>query len=116
MTTFVWTGRSAVILAVTAWFAAAAPGQAAFDPGVEAKNFSKTQERQAIYDTPEYQAKLRTVSNDNGTAAAATQAKDPERQFIGNLCWHYGDACAGDVRLYDWGPKGYGIVQPVLFT
>ena len=43
-------------------------------------------------------------------------AKDPERQFMGDLCWNGSDGCAGDVRLYDWGPKGYGIVQPVLFT
>src|SRR5204862_904397 len=24
--------------------------------------------------------------------------------------------CAGDARLYDWGPKGYGMVKPVLYT
>jgi hypothetical protein len=93
-----------------------APAVAAFDPGVEAKNFSKTQERQAIYDTPEYQAKLNAVSQQNFTDALAAQAKDPERQFAGNLCANGGQACAGDVRLNDWGPKGYGIVQPVLFT
>ena len=25
-------------------------------------------------------------------------------------------ACAGDIRLNNWGPKGYGLVTPVLFT
>jgi dienelactone hydrolase len=94
----------------------AVPAVAAFDPGVEAKNFSKTQERQAIYDTPEYQARLRSQSTTNQADALAMAAKDPERQFTGDLCWNGSDGCAGDVRLYDWGPKGYGIVQPVLFT
>jgi dienelactone hydrolase len=94
----------------------AVPAVAAFDPGVEAKNFSKTQERQAIYDTPEYQAQLRSQSTKNQADALAMQAKDPERQFVGDLCWNMSDGCAGDVRLYDWGPNGYGIVQPVLFT
>ena len=27
-----------------------------------------------------------------------------------------GDGCAGDARLYNWQAKGYGVVQPVLFT
>ena len=44
------------------------------------------------------------------------QATDPERNFIGHLCASGDDGCAGDVRLYDWQAKGYGIVQPVLFT
>lgn len=96
--------------------AAAAPAQAAFDPAVEAKNFSKTQERQRIYDTPEYQARLRTISQQNFTNAVAIQAKDPEREFVSDLCWNGGDGCAGDVRLYDWQANGYGIVEPVLFT
>ena len=108
---------NAGLLALAATLAlAAVPASAAFDPGVEAKNFSKTQERQRIYDTPEYQERLRLQTNQNFMDATAMQAKDPERQFIGNLCWQNGDGCAGDVRLYDWGPKGYGVVQPVLFT
>jgi dienelactone hydrolase len=44
------------------------------------------------------------------------QATDPEREFVTDLCWNGNDGCAGDVRLYDWQTKGYGIVQPVLFT
>src|SRR5947199_418298 len=41
---------------------------------------------------------------------------DPERNFMGHLCATGEDGCAGDVRLYDWGPNGYGVVQKVLFT
>ena len=26
------------------------------------------------------------------------------------------DGCAGDARLYDWAPKGYGTVDKVLWT
>ena len=96
--------------------AVASPARAAFDPGVEASNFSKTEERQAIYDTPAYQARLRTQSNTNGTAALLAEAKDPEREFTSDLCWNGNDGCAGDVRLYDWEKNHNGIVEPVLFT
>ena len=45
------------------------------------------------------------------------QATDPERNFLGlHLCSTGDDGCAGDVRLYDWEAKGYGIVKKVLFT
>src|SRR4051794_25601139 len=103
-----------VAVVVTGVFAASAAG--AFDPVVEAKNYSKTGERAAIYDNPQYQAQLRTISAQNFAAATAIQAKDPEREFTTDLCWNGGDGCAGDVRLYDWQAKGYGIVRPVLFT
>jgi dienelactone hydrolase len=95
---------------------AAAPAAQAFDPGVEAQNYSKGQERQAIYNTPEYRALLAQISTQNEAAAVAMQAADPERNFQGHLCARGDDGCAGDVRLYDWQAKGYGIVQPVLFT
>jgi dienelactone hydrolase len=88
----------------------------AFDPIYEAKDFSKTLERARIYSTPEYQAKLREVGLQNRLNATLAQTRDPQRNFIGNLCATGEDGCAGDVRLYDWGPKGYGIVKPVLFT
>ena len=52
-----------------------------FDPIVEAKNFSKIEERQAIYNTPTYQLQLRTVERAERAAAAAEQANDPEREF-----------------------------------
>jgi dienelactone hydrolase len=87
-----------------------------FDPVVEAKNFSITQERQAIYDTPQYQAQLAEQSALNGTEALAAQASDPGRFFTNNLCWNGGNGCAGDVRLYNWEKNGYGIVRKVLFT
>ena len=88
----------------------------AFDPATEAQNFSKGQERQAIYLTPAYQAQLRQQSLVNEQAAAGAQAADPERVFAGDLCWSGTDGCAGDTRLYDWQAGGYGIVQPFLFT
>ena len=89
---------------------------AGLDPQVEAKNYSKVSERQTIYSTPQYQALLRTVGNDNQNAALAMQAADTDRKFAMDLCWNGNDGCAGDVRLYDWQTKGYGIVTPVLFT
>ena len=87
-----------------------------FDPVVEAQNYSKIEERQTIYDTPQYQLALRTISNQNFLNALATQAADPDREFVSDLCWNGGDGCAGDIRLYDWQSSGYGIVTPVLFT
>jgi dienelactone hydrolase len=88
----------------------------AFDPVVESQNYNKGQERQTIYNTPQYQAQLTQVSQQNEQQAAQAQATDPERQFQTDLCARGDNGCAGDVRLYDWGPKGYGTVQPVLFT
>ena len=93
-----------------------APSAAAFDPVVEAQNFNKGQERQTIYDTPQYQAQLFQISQQNEQQSLTAQATDPERQFSTNSCARYDGPCAGDVRLYDWGPKGYGLVKPVLFT
>ena len=88
----------------------------AFDPAAEAQNYGKGNERQAIYNTPDYQAKLRQVSIENRASAMAQQAADPERNFLAQLCATGEDGCAGDVRLYDWQAKNYGIVQKVLFT
>ena len=96
--------------------ATAAPAAAAFDPQVEAQNYSKIQERQTIYTTPEYQQLLTQVSAQNLQAALAIEARDPERQFMTDVCWNEGSGCAGDARLYDWGAKGYGIVRPVTWT
>src|SRR3954453_1958350 len=110
--------RRALALAATAvaagllWSPVAA---AAFDPAYEAKDYSKTLERARIYMTPEYQLRLRRQSIENNNQAILAQARDPERNFV-NLCANGFDGCAGDVRLYDWGPNGYGIVKPVLFT
>jgi dienelactone hydrolase len=101
---------------IAAALLAFAPAAHAFDPAVEAENFNKGNERQAIYDTPEYQALLRQVSVQNRVAATAMQAADPERDMLTHLCSTGEDGCAGDVRLYDWEAKGYGIVQKVLWT
>jgi len=110
--------RPARIALVTTLLAAlaAAPAHAALDPAVEAANYGKTLERQAIYDSPSGQARLREVSLRNGMAALAAQAADPEREFATDLCWNGHDGCAGDARLYEWQDGGHGIVEPVLFT
>ena len=102
------------VLVVPATSSAAPP--ATFEPLVEAQNFSITQQRQVIYDTPKYQAQLAADSASSLTEALATQASDPGRFFTNNLCWNRGNGCAGDIRLNDWVANGYGISQPVLFT
>jgi dienelactone hydrolase len=106
----------ALLIAVIGAAAASARPPGHFDPLVEARNYSITLQRQAIYDTPEYQAKLATVSVQNGERALQIQASDPERVFVDDVCWNQGNGCAGDIRLYDWQPAGYGLVRPVLFT
>jgi dienelactone hydrolase len=113
------------VRAIDRWFSGAvavaallvcAPAATAFDPAAEALNYNKGKERQAIYNTPEYQALLRQVSVQNRLAATAMQAADPERDMLTHLCSTGEDGCAGDVRLYDWQAKGYGIVEKVLWT
>ena len=89
---------------------------AAFDPAVEAQNYNKGNERQTIYDTPQYQQQLLQVSQANQQEALTAAADDPERQFLTDVCNNGGNGCAGDVRLYDWGPRRFGTVKPVLFT
>jgi len=109
--------RKLTVAGITAVVALAAASAAqAFDPVVEAENYSKGLERQSIYLTPDYQAKLRLISQQNGLNALKMQATDPAREFVSDLCWNGNDGCAGDIRLYNWQTKGYGIVQPVLFT
>jgi hypothetical protein len=87
-----------------------------FEPVLEAENFSITQQRQTIYDTPEYQAELAQQGLKNREEATLAQATDPERNFSGDLCYEGENGCAGDVRLYDWEKNGYGRVRKVLFT
>src|SRR5947209_630687 len=87
-----------------------------FSPTTEALNFSKVEERQAIYDTPGYQLLLRTISLRNVIAADAEQINDPGRQFQDHVCRSGDDGCAGDARLYFWQKDGYGVVEPVYFT
>ena len=91
-------------------------GAVTFSPSVEAKNYAITFERQAEYDTLGFQTKMLSVGTLNGAHAEYEQLADPGRNFVGDLCWSGFNACAGDVRLYDWATKHYGIVRPVLFT
>jgi hypothetical protein len=79
-----------------------------FNPVVEAENYSITQERQKIYDTPEYQAQLALQGAKNREEATLEQGDDPERFFTDDLCWEGENGCAGDVRLYNWGRNGTG--------
>src|SRR5207245_1007906 len=77
------------VLALIAGIGLLAPASAlGFDPVTEAQNYSKGQERQAIYLTPAYQAQLRLQSQVNGQAALLAQASDPERLFVTDLCWN----------------------------
>src|SRR3712207_7685069 len=88
---------------------AAAPASAAVsDPAAERDNRAKERERDAIHMTPQYQQRLSAVSQANTEEAARILAADPERNFLGNLCFTYGRACAGDVRLYQWEANGHG--------
>jgi dienelactone hydrolase len=87
-----------------------------FSPQQEATNFRITLERQAIYDTPAYQAALLASGALSTAAAMRTEIADPQRNFAGTLCWSLQSACAGDIRLNYWGARGYGVVRPVLFT
>ena len=95
--------RAMFALATLGILVVTVPQARAFDPAVEAKNFSKIEERQTIYNTAQYQALLRQVGAQNATEALTMQATDPERNFIGShLCATGDDGCAGDARLYDW--------------
>jgi len=117
-----WITRAAPAVATAAALGAlVAPGAAAkppttFDPVVEAQNFSITQQRQTIYDTPQYQTQLAADSAASTAHALAAEAADPGRFFTDDLCWNLANGCAGDIRLYDWATNGDGIVRPVLFT
>ena len=108
---------SALLVSLVTVAVSAAPAAAAnVDPVVEAKNYSITFQRAAEFSTPAYQSKLLTIGSRNGLTAIATQLKDPGRFFTNNLCWNGFNGCAGDIRLYDWGPKQYGLVRPVLLS
>lgn len=104
------------LLATACLVAPQAAGAATFNPAVEAKNYAITFERQAEYNTLGFQLKMATVGTLNGAHAEYEQLADPGREFVTDLCWSGFNACAGDVRLYDWATRHYGIVRPVLFT
>jgi hypothetical protein len=87
------------ILVVLAVLISATPARAALDPIVEAKNYSKTLERQALYDSPAGRLLLTQVTQQNLVGALQAAVNDPEREFMSDLCWN---GCAGDARLYKW--------------
>jgi dienelactone hydrolase len=105
----------AALLAAVA-VAPAAGAAAPLNPVTELRNYSITLERQAVYDTVPYQLQLAVIGTSSAAKALATQLHDPGREFLTDLCWSLQSGCAGDIRLYNWGPKGYGLVEPVLFT
>jgi len=95
--------------------ALAAPAHA-FDPAVEARNFSKTEERnQHIVLTPEFQARLAQQNVDGLAELVEIETTDPERE-PSNICSTRQQECAGDVRFYDWADDGFGLMEPLLFT
>lgn len=106
---------AAVACAVAVLLCAAAPA-GAFDRAQEFRNYSKVAERLSEFNTPGYQIDLLGSSARTFLDGIVTQAADPQRLFLTDLCWSNGLACAGDVRLNDWESKGYGKVEPVLFT
>src|ERR1700738_1603398 len=83
------------------YFAVVAPASA-FDILTDQQNFSKTQERQTIYLTPQYTLLLTKVSTQNEADSLAAGARDPQRNFHTNVCARADSGCAGDARLYDW--------------
>lgn len=87
-----------------------------FNPAQEALNFAVIEERQKIYDTPQYQLDLTADGIQSGNAALTAEAADPGRFFTDDLCWNLWNGCAGDIRLNNWATNGYGLVRPVLFT
>ncbi len=86
-----------------------------FDPAREDRNFSKTRERQAEHQAPEYQARAREVLVADSAAFAQELARDPERRPAA-LCTVHHSGCQGDARLYDWAKKTGGTSIPVTFT
>jgi hypothetical protein len=112
----VWLIASVLAVAALPVSQVAAKPPSSFNPVVEAENFSITQQRQTTYDTPQYQEQLAVDSATSTAQATSAEANDPERFFTDDLCWNLSNGCAGDIRLNDWGPNGYGIVRPILFT
>ena len=93
-----------------------ASAAAAFDPIVEAKNYSKIYERwNHEVSKPEYQTLLAQQFVKGAAEIAQINLNDPERNPT-NLCSTHQEGCAGDVRLYNWGDAGFGIQLPVLWT
>lgn len=107
-------GSIAVLLVALAFVAADAGAQESFSERDE-MNRAKSGERAAEHQTPEYQAELDKREQENAQSLATTLAADPERNPA-TVCAIGGNACAGDVRLYDFEERGRGIARPVLWT
>ncbi len=86
-----------------------------FNAQVELTNFSITLQRAAVTDRLSYQLLLRRIGLRNEAASLQIQRRDPARSYP-DLCGNGMDGCAGDVRLYNWQSKHFGIVRPFLFT
>lgn len=106
-------GAIAVALAA---LLACATHAAAFDAVRDAANVAKGGEREQVWGQPDYQAQLAIEGQRTQTEAALTAARDPERNFLSDLCNSKAQACAGDIRLNQWTANGYGLVDRVLWT
>jgi dienelactone hydrolase len=107
---------SLVSLVAAMTLLAASPAYA-FDPLVEALNFSKITERQIhLTSKPEFQARMAEQNAQDTVEYPQIVLADPERDFTQHICSHRTFECAGDVRFYDWDRDGHGVVRPVLFT
>ncbi len=88
----------------------------AFDAQREASNLLKTQERfRYDHSSPEYQLGLRVEGAREALELAALLVGSPGRNPL-TLCAVHNDGCAGDVRMYDWGRRGLGLVVPVEYA
>ena len=110
-----WLGSIAVLLVALALGVSDARAQGSSSSDKDEKNRAKSGERAAEHQTPEYQAELDRREQENAQSMAAALASDPERNFA-TVCAVGGNACAGDVRLYDFEERGRGIVRPLLWT
>ena len=54
----------------------------AFDPQVEAMDYSNNLERQSLYLAPDYQLQLRLIGQQNFLAATQMAVNDPQREFV----------------------------------
>lgn len=106
--------RRALPLAIAVLLLSAAAARA-FDPGAEADNFAKTNERFADGEaSPGFQAQLALQSLRGTVDLAGALAANPDR-LPANPCAAQLNICAGDPRLYDWG-DAYGVVRPIHYV
>jgi dienelactone hydrolase len=109
--------RARVLLATIAVLLGGTATAGAFDPAVEAINYSKIRERETyLTSTPAFQARMAQQDAQDTVDYPQIVAADRERDFTQNVCSHRQSECAGDVRFYDWDKDGRGLRQPVLFT